>query len=247
VCTVLVRIDPQSPWPVLLGAIRDEFVERPWDPPGRHWPHEWAELVGGRDRQAGGTWLAVDPRTPAVAALLNGGRREEHPDGATRPTRGTLALRALSPRAGDAGPVPDGVELEAYDRFHLLRATAAEQELWSWDGESMRHVALDPGLHIIVNGGLDVDSDPLVPHFAPLLAEVLEADLAAGHWGGWPALLTGDGLPGDDERALVVEKVIEGHAYGSTSGALVALSADGAVRYDFTATPADAASWDRVL
>jgi uncharacterized protein with NRDE domain len=246
-CTVLLRLDPASPWPVLLGAIRDEFVERPWDPPARHWPSPWAELVGGRDRRAGGTWLAVNPGRPAVAALLNGGRREELPDGAQRPTRGTLALRVLVPGAGETTPVPAGSELDAYDRFHLLRVTATEHELWSWDGEAMRHRVLEPGLHIIVNGGLDVDSDPLVPHFAPLLAEVLDADLAAGHWGGWPALLTGDGLAGDDERALLVEKVIEGHRYGSTSGALVALSVDGQVRYDFTATPADPGSWERVL
>jgi uncharacterized protein with NRDE domain len=246
-CTVLLRIDPGSPWPVLLGAIRDEFVERPWDPPARHWSDAWSELVGGRDRQAGGTWLAVDPRAPALAALLNGGRRDDLPDGAARPTRGTLSLRALAPRADDAGPVPGAEELEAYDRFHLLRATPEQQELWSWDGSTLAHVVLEPGLHIIVNGGLDIDSDPLVPHFAPLLAEVLDADLAADHWGGWPALLSGDGLPGDDERALVVEKLIEGRAYGSTSGALVALSADGQVRYDFTATPADPTSWQRVL
>ena len=48
--------------PILLGAVRDEFVERPWDPPARHWDGAWAELIGGRDQQAGGTWLAVDPR-----------------------------------------------------------------------------------------------------------------------------------------------------------------------------------------
>ena len=147
--------------------------------------------------------------------------------------------------------MPSGAELEAYDRFHLLRATAQGQELWSWDGDAMRHVVLEPGLHIVVNAGLDVDTDPLVPHFLPLLGAVAEPDLAvsspAGHWGGWPDLLTGDGLPGDDKRALLVEKRIEGHAYGSTSAALVALSADGHVRYEFTATPADPGSWSRIL
>ncbi|HJR26692.1 MAG TPA: NRDE family protein, partial [Acidimicrobiales bacterium] len=63
-CTVLLRVDPGSPWPVLLGAIRDEFVDRPWDPPARHWSGPWAGLVGGRDAKAGGTWLAVDPAVP---------------------------------------------------------------------------------------------------------------------------------------------------------------------------------------
>ena len=242
-CTVLLRLDPGSPWPVVLAAVRDEFVERLWDPPAQHWSGPWSALVGGRDRQAGGTWLAVDPTTgrAAVAALLNGGRRDPLPDGATRPTRGDLALRVLT-----GGGVPEGAELEAYDRFHLLLATASTQELWTWDGEAMAHVHLSPGTHIVVNAGLDVDSDPLVPHFAPLLAEVAAAEVSRD-WGGWPALLTGDGLPGDDDRALLVARLIEGRAYASTSAALVALSDDGQARYDFTATPADPGSWERVL
>ncbi len=240
-CTVLLRLDPMSPWPVLLGAIRDEFVERSWDPPAQHWDGPWAGLVGGRDQRAGGTWLAVDATGSAVAAVLNGGRRDPLPDAAARPTRGELVLRLL---AGDG--VPAGDELEPYDRFHLLLATGAEQQLWSWDGAELRHHVLAPGHHIVVNAGLDVADDPLVPHFTPRLAAVADGDPGTGDWGGWPDLLTGDGLAGDDERALVVAKEIEGYAYGSTSGALVAVAADGRVRYAFTATPADAASWQAV-
>jgi uncharacterized protein with NRDE domain len=244
VCTVLLWADPSAPWPLVVGAIRDEFVARAWDPPAAHWDGRWAGFLGGRDRTAGGTWLAVDPSPtrPAVAALLNGGPPlPALADGSTRPTRGDLALRAL---AGDGVPEPGA--LARYDRFHLLLATAASQELWSWDGESLEHVALPPGPHIVVNAGLDTDADPLVPHFLPLLAAVARPALDVGAWGGWPELLSGDGLRGDDERALLVAKDIEGRAYGSTSGALVALAADGRVRYEFTATPADASSWSPV-
>src|SRR5947209_11609771 len=80
-CTVLLRFAPGTPRPLLLGAVRDEFVERAWDPPGAHWGDR---LLGGRDRTAGGTWLAVDPDRPAVAAVLNGVRRPPPEDG-TRP------------------------------------------------------------------------------------------------------------------------------------------------------------------
>src|SRR5436305_8441788 len=58
VCTTVVSIDPHSDVPVLLLGVRDEFSDRPWLPPDRHWP-EYPELFGGRDLQAGGTWLAV--------------------------------------------------------------------------------------------------------------------------------------------------------------------------------------------
>jgi hypothetical protein len=240
VCTVLVRIDPGAPWPLLLGAIRDEFVDRSWDPPARHWAGPWATFVGGRDQTAGGTWLAVDPSParPAVAALLNGPPMEPLADGGARPTRGSLALQALT---GD--PLPHGDDLARYARFHLLVATVTGADLWSWDGEHLQHRVLTPGAHIVVNAGLDAADDPLVPHFAPALAALDPPDLDHGSWGGWPELLTGEHLAGDDPRALVVAKEIEGRAYGTTSGALVALAADGRTRYDFTATPADASSW----
>jgi uncharacterized protein with NRDE domain len=228
-CTVLLRLEPGGRWPVLLGAIRDEFVERSWDPPAHHWDGPFAELIGGRDQRAGGTWLAVDPVARAVGALLNAGKREEPPDGVPRPTRGTLALRILTPEG-----LPEDVT--HYDRFHLLRATLDGAELWSWDGEAMSHRTLPPGDHIIVNAGVDTDDDPLVPHFAPLLS-ALPTDLAA-----WRGLLAGDDLDPGDERALVVRKEIEGHLYGTTSGTLLALSSD-EVRYEFTATPADPSSW----
>jgi hypothetical protein len=229
VCTVLLRIDPGGRWPVLLGAIRDEFVARAWDPPGHHWDGPHAALLGGRDRQAGGTWLAVDPSARAIGALLNAGRREEPADGEPRPTRGTLALRILTAE----GLPPD---VSRYDRFHLLRATLEGAELWSWDGDSLSHQRLEPGDHIIVNEGLDAGDDPLVPHFAPLLGATA-SDVAA-----WRRLLAGNGLDPGDERALVVRKEIEGHPYGTTSGSLLAL-APAEVRYEFTATPADVSSW----
>jgi len=231
VCTVLLRLTPGARCPVLLGAVRDEFVDRPWDPPAHHWPGAWSHLIGGRDRAAGGTWLAVDPERREAAALLNAGRRDLPADG-PRPTRGILALRILV-----GGTLPD--DLSRYDRFHLLRATLDGGELWSWDGDSLTHAELTRGDHIIVNAGLDTDTDPLVPYFAPLLGALPSTPEA------WIELLAGDGLDPTDERALVVRKEVEGRDYASTSASLVALSAGG-VRYDFTATPADPSSWYEV-
>jgi uncharacterized protein with NRDE domain len=229
VCTVLLRLTPGGRWPVLLGAVRDEFVERAWDAPAAHWPGTHPGLLGGRDQKAGGTWLALDPVRPAVAALLNAGKREEPEDGEPRPTRGTLALRVL----GEEGLPAD---VSRYDLFHLLRATVDGAELWSWDGDSLAHRVLAPGDHIVVNAGLDTEDDPLVPHFAPLL-HGLGDDL-----GAWRKLMAGDGLDPADERALVVRKEIEGHLYGTTSASLLAISSD-AVRYQFTGTPMDEGSW----
>lgn len=240
-CTVLLRFAPGTPWPVLCGAIRDEFADRPWDHPAAHWNGARAGLLGGRDRTAGGTWLAVDPRPdrPALAALLNGVRRPPPGDG-TRPTRGTLALDLL---ATDRGP--DGDAVADHDGFHLVRATPERVEVWSWDGEHLEHRPLDPGDHIVVNLGPDAGDDPLVPHFAPILAATSEP--TGDSWAPWTELLAGDGLQPDDPRALLVRREIDGRTYASTSASLVALSARGGVRYAFNPVPTDPTAWYDVL
>jgi len=230
-CTVLLRFAPGEAWPIVVGAIRDEFADRAWDRPARHWDELAAPLLGGRDRTAGGTWLAVDPGRPAVAALLNGLRRPPPEDG-PRPTRGDLALQILT-----TGELP--ADLSRFDRFHLLLAEITRVQLWTWDAEALHHVDLEPGTHIVVNTGLDTDDDPLVPHFAPLL-HAIGTEPAA-----WTQLLAGDGLDPADERALVVSKELDGRRYATTSATLVALAPNG-IRYDFTATPADPTSWVEV-
>lgn len=245
-CTVLLRFAPDAPWPVLLGAIRDEFADRPWDPPGHHWAGPWSGLLGGRDRTAGGTWLAVDPSAdrPAVAALLNGVRRPLLADG-VRPTRGTLALDVLI-----SGHLPDDDAQREYDGFHLVLATREVVQVWSWDGETLEHRDMPPGDHIVVNLGVDTHDDPLVPHFEPLLAALPNPPLAPGlpsraAWQPWTDLLTGDDLDPADPRALIVRREIEGRTYASTSASLVGLSPDG-VRYDFSAEPTNSTAWYQV-
>jgi len=240
---VLLRLTADAPWPLLLAAVRDEFTDRAWDPPGAHWVASAPALLGGRDRTAGGTWLAVRPDPPAVAAILNGVRLGPLEYGA-RPSRGGLPLAALT----SAAPL-EATDLAGYDGFHLVMGTADRVEVWSWDGHRLAHQQISPGDHIVVNAGVDTVDDPLVPHFAPLLAATPSPDPRPGlstadAWDGWVDLLTGDGLAPDDARALIVRREIDvldsastrTRTYGSTSASLIAIGRSG-VRYDFTGTP----------
>jgi uncharacterized protein with NRDE domain len=237
----MLRFDPDGRWPLLLAAVRDEFMQRPWDPPDAHWP-DLPGVLGGRDRVAGGTWMAVDIGRPAVAALLNGVRLPDLDDGQVRPTRGRLVLDALS-------DVDLPADLSRYDGFHLLRADVTEVVMWSWNGVDLTVQQFEAGDHIVVNVGADRDEDPLVPHFRPLLEALAAPELAAdgteAAWGGWIDLLRGDGLDPADPRGLIIEHEHAGRRYGSTSASLVALAGDGRVRYDFTATPQEPA-WSRI-
>lgn len=90
-CTLIVGRDVVAPGSVLLAANRDENPRRPTDPPGVL--VERPRVVGGRDRVAGGTWLAIRETLFAVA-LLN---RRPHPasadpPGIVRRSRGALTM-----------------------------------------------------------------------------------------------------------------------------------------------------------
>src|SRR5439155_14171586 len=142
-------------------------------------------------------------------------------------------------------PAPD-----RYDGYHLLRGGVDTLELWSWDGASLVHRLLARGDHLVVNVGLDTGRDPLVGHFAPLLAAAETPDprpglAPASVWGSWLGLLGGAGLDVEDPRALVIRRTVAGQTYGSSSASLLAL-APGAVRYDFTANPGPSADWYEV-
>jgi hypothetical protein len=216
-CTVLLRLAPGTSTPLLLGAVRDEFVDRAWDPPAAHWGDR---LLGGRDRIAGGTWLAVDPDRPAVAAVLNGVRLPPPPDG-TRPSRGQLPLAALRGQ-----PLPEPALLARYDGFHLVLATSQQVRVWSWDGTALREHRLAPGDHVIVNEGVD-------PGDGPLQARLSVTDGRDD----WARLLT--------DGTVLVDRAFNGRRYGSTSTTLVTLAETG-LRYEFNPHPRDLSGWYRV-
>ena len=213
-CTVLLRLDPDGVHPVLLGAVRDEFVERPWDPPARHWTGAATGLIGGRDRLAGRHLARRRPRA------TRGGSPPQRRS--PRRTRGrTASTDPRHPRpAHPHRRGPTGGRSTATTASTCCAPTSTAASSGRGTATTLTHVDLAAGDHIIVNAGLDTDADPLVPHFAPLLAALPSTPDA------WLELLAGDGLDPGDERALIVAKEIEGRAYGSTSASLVALSPD---------------------
>src|SRR5690348_1872020 len=146
-CTAVLSLNPGHP-AVLLG-VRDEFTDRAWAPPGRHWP-EFPGIIGGKDLLAGGTWLAVAPDDARAACVLNG-RGRPAPAG-TRRSRGVLPLRAA------AGASLDQAALADLDPFHLLTVWPDRALLLSWDGADLSERDLGPGLHLVVNDGLAADA-----------------------------------------------------------------------------------------
>jgi Transport and Golgi organisation 2 len=280
-CTVIVSLDPENPVPLLLLGIRDEFTGRPWQPPARHWPG--SPLIGGRDEQAGGTWLAVHPDVPRVGCILNG-RGELAPEDRRR-SRGDLPLRAAAEGPGALAKLhQDRDALTRYDPFYLVCATRSEVALLSWNGTDSALTGLGPGTHVLTNAGhmYPPDRDRTPPPVGPPAGDPLDekpdgqpdgnadgqpdekavrfgpkfaacrpsGDPAASltqAWADWLPLAAGDGLGTAEPGAIIVRRELpDGRIWGSTSETLVALAADGRLRYDFQPAPPDPAAWYRV-
>ena len=82
-CTLVILRRPDHRWPVLIGANRDEMIDRPWQPPGRHWPDR-PDVVAGLDALAGGSWLGVNDWGVAAAVLNRHGSLGPAPDRRSR-------------------------------------------------------------------------------------------------------------------------------------------------------------------
>lgn len=259
-CTVIVGFDPDADTPLVIAALRDEMRSRPWDRPARHWPDQ-PGLVGGRDRLAGGTWLAVDPAAPRAAALLNGwpwdGRMPQ--EGTHPASRGDLPLRALASMGRDPERDPlRGEDPTPYAPFHLLAADAHRVRLHSWDGRCVDVRHLPTGVSMVVNTGLDPE-DPRAARHTPRFARTRPepADLAGTRgveevWGEWPRLITeaakatprsvGPDHSGDPTGLIAHADLGGGRIWATGSVTLVALDRH-TVRYAFTDAPADPGAW----
>jgi len=191
VCTILLRLAPGSDEPVLLAANRDEYRDRLADDPHVIVPGVFA----GRDRRAGGTWLAVG--AGGLAALTNVASTPR--DGA--PSRGDLPLAAL------AGRLP--ADFAAYNPFNLLVVDAAGARLITRgpDGGTRGPVALGAGTYVIVNEAFGDGTGPRARHAAELVGAAPPSfDLLASH-----------GRHGDDGLCH------HGDAYGTVSSTVIAL------------------------
>jgi len=142
-CTVIVHVPETAGSPVRVLAVRDEDPQRAWLPLGEAWPDR-PGTIGVRDARAGGAWLAADPAAGRLAVILN--RADVLSDGPLG-SRGHIVLDALAGREPDAAPRTHG--------FNLVEASLEGASVTMWDGESVRRVALPPGIHMIAHDDVD--------------------------------------------------------------------------------------------
>ncbi|WP_346799042.1 NRDE family protein [Halomonas sp. Bachu 37] len=228
-CLIAFSWQPGDATPLRLIANRDELHARPAAPLAT-WsdaPH----LVGGRDLEAGGTWLAVN-RNGRIAALTNV-RDPSLIMPATTPSRGALVREALEhPHLKQwLHELADGAALQ-YAGFNLLVREA--NQLWHlYRGRERTHLSrVTPGIHGLSNADLDTAWPKLIRARQALSRDNVSgwpcASLDAMHdvRTASPQALPDTGVGKELELRLSAAFIL-GEVYGTRATTWLSLTADG--------------------
>jgi uncharacterized protein with NRDE domain len=149
VCLILFAVDAHPEYRLVVAANRDEFFARP-SAAAAPWPGA-EHVIGGRDLEKGGTWLAL-ARGGRLAALTNFRDGQRVKKGVR--SRGLLVSDFVRAN-GHPQDYLDAVDESAtqYDGFNLLLATA--DGVWHYNNIDPRHVHLTKGVHGVSNHLLD--------------------------------------------------------------------------------------------
>jgi uncharacterized protein with NRDE domain len=224
-CTLVILHRPTDAWPVILGANRDEMIERRWRPPARHWPDRTG-IVAGLDEQAGGSWLGLND-DGVVAAILN--RQGSLGPAADKRSRGELVLQALDhPTAEAAATAIAAIDALAYRPFNLVVADRhgavwLRNEAERGAGTVERH-PVPAGVSLLTERELNDTASPRIARSLEPFRAAEAPDPARGDWAAWQALLAdrdgaADAGPGG---TMTIETDF---GFGTTSSSLIALPA----------------------
>jgi hypothetical protein len=234
VCTVVVLVRLDHPYPVLLAANRDERLRRAWDPPAAHWPAQ-PDVVAGRDRTAGGTWMGLN-RHGVVAAILN--RAGTLGPVLGKRSRGELPLLALAHSTARQGAAAIA-DLDAGDwrDFNMVLADRAGAILVRGLGYGHPCAQTLPGGVSMVTAydPNDLESPRVARHLPALRAA---PPSGPDDWGGWCSILS-DRAGHTGEQINVVPR----GGFGTVSSSFVAIPRRGAPIWLFAAGPPHAAEF----
>jgi hypothetical protein len=204
--------------PAQILALRDELTTREFDDPGTWWP-EFPDVVGGRDRVAGGTWCATHVPTGATALVVNRPQKQVADPGA--PSRGALPLLAVQHGAGWV----DRVDLAGMASFALMRVSPESVTTWDFDGSRLVATEHAEGTHMLTSGGPE---NRKADHHLRSFAE-------SGYPDDWRGIVQRR-APSDDPAALVVRHEHEGRVFATVFGELIEASR-GSLRLEYSRAP----------
>jgi uncharacterized protein with NRDE domain len=236
-CTVVALLRPGHAFPVMLAANRDEHMKRPWDPPAAYWPDQ-PDVIAGRDRTAGGTWMGVN-RAGVVAAILN--RAGTLGPVLGKRSRGELPLLALRhPTARAAADAITGVDAGEWRDFNMVIADRGGAVFIRGLGAGHPEAAaLADGVSMVTAYDPNDLHSPRVARHLPRLRTALPQ--SPDDWQSWRAILS-------DRSGDVGEQinVVPRGDFATVCSAFVCIPATGPLTWQFAAGPPHSAGFGLV-
>lgn len=249
VCTIIALFQLRQDFPLVLATNRDEFYARPTTGAVQLLSAP-TTAVGGRDLQAGGTWMGVTARGFFVGVTNQRNFAARRDDVRSR---GALVLDLLELGTTDAAKARvEGLDPARYNDFNLLFGDCTH--MWvaygRGDAGAMRLQPLPAGLHVLPNDELDSDEFPkcaraqalLEPHVSapwPALRAALGRTLADGHT--TPKAVPPQAPPVFDAEMMrsLTALCVRTPTYGTRSSTIVALRPGACAHYLYADGPPD--------
>ncbi len=227
-CSVVILYRPDHPWPLILGANRDEMADRPSAPPGRHW-RDRPNVVAGLDRLAGGSWLGLNDEC-VTACIMN--RMNTLGPAPGRRSRGELVLEALDHAdATAAAAALEALDPIAYRAFNMVIADNRDAFWLRNLGHAQGWVEVQPlprGLSMITAYDLnDIAMSQRMRTYLPRFEQAAAPDPEEGDWRAWESLL---GSSDSNAAATDAMAFATDGGFATVSSSLLALPAPGRKR-----------------
>ena len=216
-CSVVIARNCLEDWPILLAANRDEMLNRPWQPPARHWPDR-EEVIAGLDELAGGTWLGLNDYG-VVATILNRKHTLGPADG--KRSRGELVLEALDHAdAAAAIEALSALNAEAYRPFNMLIADNQHAAVLIGRGEGgIIQQPVPDGVSMITHADLNDTESARISAHLPLFRDAALPNPAQDDWQGWAQVISAQNSDSPVDGMAIPNT----NGFGTGSSALVAL------------------------
>ena len=225
-CLVSIAWQVHSEFPLIFVGNRDEFHARPSAETG--WWDDQPDILGGRDLEAGGSWLGVS-RQGRFAVVTN--RPDLPPPPAGARSRGELIPAWLN--SDDNEVMLDKLEKrnDSYGGFSLLLAD--NHDLWLVSGGhatgQLVRTKLSPGITGLSNTAPD-DPWPKLDWLNQELEELLDTS-SPSHPALLEPLLRDSPVPDRSGEDVSVLPFIVGQRYGTRSASVVTIDRKGECRF----------------
>ena len=231
-CLILFAYEIDRDYPLILGANRDEFYERPTAPLA--WWEDFPTILAGRDLRGGGTWMGIT-KTGRWAGITN--FRDPAGLKPSAPSRGALVTDFLCGRESPEKYLEHlHRNADIYNGFNLI--VGDPTGLFYYSNYQHRIHRLSPGIYGLSNRFIDSPWPKVERGKAGLSALIKDGQLddpsiftlLSDQWHPPDHLLPHTGVGMEWERILS-PLFIQSENYGTRSSSVLLMDKSGRVQF----------------